>query len=233
MLKNLREELFGGWSKKEGVYAWSLIAIQILFYVFYPDSLWGFIAGVSGTICVLLVAKGKISNYFFGFIQTGIMMVLGFQAGLIGETGENIFYFVTQFVGIYHWRNHMDKTDDVVKTRKMTVGQVLLLILLVTAATFVLGSSFDYFNGTQPFLDSFTLVAALFAQVLMVYRFREQWSLWIFLNVVSLYQWATIGNMSLFSLYIAMTINSLYGLHQWSKNTKKEPKRSTYRKPIV
>ena len=112
MIVNLKEELFSGWSLKESIYGWSLILVQVLFYIVYPDSLWGFIAGVSGTICVLLVAKGKISNYFFGFIQTGIMLVLGFQAGLIGETGENVFYFVTQFLGINEWRKNMNNGEE-------------------------------------------------------------------------------------------------------------------------
>lgn len=220
MITNIKEELFGGWSTKEAVYAWSLIAIQILFYVIYPDSLWGFIAGVSGTICVIFVAKGKISNYFFGFIQTGIIMVLGFQAFLIGETGENLFYFVTQFLGLREWNKNMNKEEDLVTTRKLSWNQWGLLVLGVVLTTAVLGFTFDTFNGTQPYLDSFTLVAAIFGQMLMVYRFREQWLLWFLLNIVSLAQWYMIGNMSLFAMYIAFTINNVYGFINWSRLTK-------------
>lgn len=217
MWQRLKEELFGGWSRGEAIYAWILIGIQIGFYVIYSDSLWGFIAGMTGTICVLFVAKGKISNYFFGFIQTGIMMVLGFQAGLIGETGENIFYFITQFWGIKEWRKNMDKEDEVVKTRKLSIKQWLLLIGAVTAATLLFGFGFDSFSGTQPYIDAFTLVAALFGQMLMVYRFREQWLLWSLLNIVSIYQWFTLGNMSLVALYLAFLINTAYGFLNWTK----------------
>lgn len=219
-IEKIKHELFGGWSRNEAVYAWSLILLQIGFYVIYPDSFWGFIAGVTGTICVLFVAKGKISNYFFGFIQTGIMMVLGFRVGLIGETGENIFYFVSQFWGIKKWKDNMDDETDLVLTRKFHLGQWLLTIAVIAGATLALGGVFNNFNGTQPFIDALTLVVALVAQVLMVLRFREQWVLWGLLNIVSLYQWFTLGNMSLVALYIAFLVNTIYGYVNWSKQQK-------------
>lgn len=225
LIKKTKEDLFGGWSGKEAIYAWVLIILQIAFYVVYPDSLWGFIAGTAGTICVLLVAKGKISNYFFGFIQTGIILVLGFQAGLIGETGENIFYFVTQFWGIYQWRKHMGVTAEgeevkAVKTRKMDAKQWTLLVLAVALTTVIVGFVFSSLNGTQPYIDSFTLMAALFGQMLMVFRFREQWVLWGLLNIASIYQWTTLGNMSLTAMYIAFLINTIYGFVNWTKLEK-------------
>ena len=220
LLNKTKTEIFGGWSTGEMIYAWLLIGIQIAFYVLYPDSLWGFIAGVTGTICVLFTAKGKISSYFFGFIQTGIMMVLGFNVGLIGETGENVFYFFTQFLGIKEWKKNMGENQETVRTRKLTGKQWGLLIVALIITTLVLGFGFSSFNGTQPYIDAFTLAAALFGQMLMVYRFREQWLLWGLLNVVSIYQWVTLGNMSLVALYIAFLINTVYGFINWTKLQK-------------
>ena len=222
-MKKLHEELFGGWSVKEQIYAWTLISLQVVFYVIYPDSFWGFVAGMTGTICVLLVAKGKISNYFFGFIQTGVTMVLGFQAFLIGETMENVFYFVSQFLGIKEWKNNLNENTHIVKTRKFTIGQWMFTIWSVAALTALLGYTFKHFNGTQPFIDAFTLVLALVAQILMVYRFREQWLLWAVLNIVSIYQWITLNNMSLVAMYLAFLINTIYGYVNWSNQQKEIP----------
>ena len=39
-----------------------------LAYVQAPDSWLAMISGISGILCVVLVSKGKISNYFFGLI---------------------------------------------------------------------------------------------------------------------------------------------------------------------
>ena len=144
-------------------------------------------------------------------------MVLGFNAGLIGEPWENVFYFVTQFWGIYEWKKNIIKEKSVVKTRKLTIKQWLMLIIGIIVVTMVFGSNFDYFKGTQPYLDALTLVLAIFAQMLMVYRFREQWLLWGILNIASIYQWFTIGDMSLVALYVALLINTVYGYVTWSK----------------
>lgn len=78
------KDIFCGWSKGEATYALSLIALQIIVFILNPDSLIGFITGLSGTICVLLVAKRKISNYAFGFIQTAVGLCLGLQVHLWG-----------------------------------------------------------------------------------------------------------------------------------------------------
>lgn len=54
----------------------------------------------------------------------------------------------------------------------------------------------------------------------MLARYREQWTFWFILNVVSLYPWITLHNMSMAALYIAFLINSAYGYYQWSKGNQ-------------
>lgn len=49
---------------------------------------------------------------------------------------------------------------------------------------------------------------------------REQWTFWFILNVVSLYQWITLHNMSMAALYVAFLINNAYGYYQWSKGSQ-------------
>ena len=57
----------------------------------------------------------------------------------------------------------------------------------------------------------------------MVYRFREQWLLWAVLNIVSIYQWIALNNMSLVAMYLAFLINTIYGYVNWSKQQKEIP----------
>ena len=75
-------------------------------------------------------------------------------------------------------------------------------------------------QGTQPYIDAFTLVVAFVAQIIMLERYREQWVFWFVLNIVSLYQWFTLNNMSMVALYIAFLINNAYGYYQWSKGIR-------------
>lgn len=227
MLNSIKRDIFQGWSLKSGLYAIALIAFQIIFYVIYPENPFSFIAGVSGIAAVVLTAQRKAGSYYFGLIQTAILLVVGFEAGLIGETGENLFYFITQFVGMREWKKHLVTEDAIVETRKLSVTQWIITVLSIVVLTVIVGSIFASLNGTQPFIDSLTLIIAFVGQFLMVKRYREQWTFWGVLNVVSLYQWFTLGNMSLVALYIGFLINTVYGYVKWNQGVKQKEEVAT------
>lgn len=221
-------DLFTGWSKPEAVYAWLLIGLQVAVFLWNPDSPAGFIAGLSGTICVLLVAKRKLSNYVFGLIQTVVGLYLGLQFRLWGESAENLFYFVSQIIGFVAWKKHMvtteivdDKTQlEQVETLAFTLKEWVTSLVAIAVGTGLLGFLFDTMQGTQPYIDALTLVTAIVAQLVMLARYREQWVFWFALNIVSIYQWVTLGNWSMVALYTAFIINNAYGYYQWTQGTK-------------
>lgn len=220
------KDIFLGWTIKESIFAWSLIFLQIITFVFNPDSITGFITGLTGTICVLLVAKRKMSNYVFGFIQTGIALYLGLSVRLWGESIENAFYFISQIWGFMAWRNHMIAGERIpeeeqVETRCFGIKEWVISLTSIAIGTYLAGTIFSLWHGTQPFIDSFTLAVSIVAQIIMIKRFREQWNFWFILNVVSLYQWFTLGNMSMVALYIAFIINNAYGYYEWTKGASK------------
>lgn len=224
-------DTFTGWTRNEAIYAWSLILLQIAVYIWNPDSLLGFITGLTGTACVILAAKRKISNYAFGFIQTAVALYLGLTVRLWGESAENLFYFISQFIGYIAWRKHMVAVDapaseavkmedahlEQVETRKFKMSTWILSVVAIAVGTLVAGFIFDKMAGTQPYIDAFTLVTAIIAQIIMLARYREQWTFWFLLNIVSIYQWFTLGNMSMVALYVAFIINNAYGYYQWTK----------------
>ena len=218
-------DVFLGWTTKEAIYAWSLILLQVITFIWNPDSPAGFIAGLTGTICVILVAKRKLSNYAFGLIQTVVGIYLGLQFRLWGESAESLFYLIAQFIGFWTWKNHMvagDVQEDIeqVETRKFRLYDWGISIGAITVGTVVLGYLFENMNGTQPYIDALTLVTAIVAQIIMLARYREQWTFWFVLNIVSIYQWVTLGNWSMVALYVAFIINNAYGYIEWTKETK-------------
>ena len=66
--ERLKEEFLSGWKPFEVAWVVIFLAAQIIAYVLAPDSPLGMISGIAGILCVVLVSKGKISNYFFGLI---------------------------------------------------------------------------------------------------------------------------------------------------------------------
>ena len=222
MLSVLKNEFWNGYSWFERIFMLLMVLLQVVMYCIAPDTLIGMVCGIAGVICVVLTAKGKLSSYLFNFIQMITYMVICWNARLFLEFGEQVFYFVACIFGVFLWKKNMKKNDDgteqvIAKRFKpwhwvATIGATLLTTVLFGAfGDVILGS-------TLPFLDAFTVALSIIAQLLMVWRYREQWAIWILIDVSSLVMFVMLQQWSMVAMYIAWTINAFYGWYNWTKN---------------
>ena len=84
MKKFFLNEFWLGYSLFEKLYMLVMLLVQIIVFIINPDSILNIVAGISGVISVVLCAKGKISFYYIGFIQTITYLVLSFQEHFYG-----------------------------------------------------------------------------------------------------------------------------------------------------
>lgn len=224
--KWIKSEFVLGYSLFDKVFMVSMLLLQIIVFLFSPDIALNIIAGISGVISVVLCAKGKISFYFIGFVQTISYLVLAWQNRFYGEVLENIFYLATMVWGIFLWKSNMQEDKDgsaLVKAKKFTTMQWILSIVGTGIATVIMGYLLTMIGSQQAYTDAATNVLAIFAQILMIKRYREQWIWWLIIDLLCLKMWFVAGNMSMVTMYIAWTINCIYGWVNWTKlNTKTE-----------
>lgn len=216
----LKREMWDGFSIKEKLFMWGMVLLQILVYIVAPDSWYGIVAGIAGCISVVLTAKGRWMMYPIGFIQNFTYTVLAFQNKFYGEVFEQVFYIVTMIWGMVAWARNMhtneDGTQDV-NTRKFSVKDWIFTIVGVLIGTWLFGKILVAMGANQAYTDAATNVMALFAQVLMVKRYREQWALWMLIDVFCIKMWWVAGNWSMVAMYVAWTANCIYGWINWSK----------------
>ena len=221
----LKREMWDGFSLNEKLFMWGMVLLQILVYIVAPDSWYGVVAGIAGCISVVLTAKGRWMMYPIGFIQNFTYTVLAFQNMFYGEVIEQVFYIVTMIWGMVAWARNMhtneDGTQDV-NTRKFGLAEWLFTIAGVTIGTWLFGRVLVAMGAAQPYTDAATNVMALFAQILMVKRYREQWTLWLLIDVFCIKMWWVAGNWSMVTMYIAWTANCIYGWMNWTKLNKME-----------
>ena len=226
----LKREMWDGFSLNEKLFMWGMVLLQILVYIVAPDSWYGVVAGIAGCISVVLTAKGRWMMYPIGFIQNFTYTVLAFQNMFYGEVIEQVFYIVTMIWGMVAWARNMhtneDGTQDV-NTRKFGLAEWLFTIVGVAIGTWLFGRVLVALGAAQPYTDAATNVMALFAQILMVKRYREQWALWLLIDVFCIKMWWVAGNWSMVAMYVAWTANCIYGWYNWTKLNKKSesPKR--------
>lgn len=227
-IKNyLLEELWIGYNWVEKAFLFSMLALQMAIFIIQPDSVLGIISGISGVISVVLCAKGKISFYYIGFVQTISYLILSWQNRFYGEVAENIFYLVTMIMGVIMWQKKMVENKDgtkQVETKKFTLIQWLLSAVSTIVLTIGLGYFLGSINSAQPFTDAATNVLAIFAQILMIRRYREQWLWWLIIDVLCIKLWWVAGNWSMVAMYVAWTMNCIYGWYNWTKLNRAQEK---------
>ena len=221
-------------------YDWFLITGVIVTNIIYSVltgtmDVVGSIAGITGVLCVVLVAKGCIWNYAFGLVNVSLYAWISYKAALYGDAGLNALYYLPmQFIGWWQWRkrgaamSESESADDgvQVKARRLDWSQRVLLVLGCFAAVTAVGFLLKYLGDPQPFKDSATTVLSIVAQALMALAFMEQWALWIITNVISVIMWsvcvlrgeAHAGVMVI--MWVFYLLNSINGFRVWLKLSK-------------
>ncbi len=217
------KHFWNGYNTFEKLFLLFMVALQIVVFIICPDSPLNIIAGLAGVVSVVMCAKGRTMFYFIGFIQTITYLVLAWRNQFYGEVLENLFYFVTMIWGIFVWKKNevknADGTEDVI-AKKFTTKQWIFSIVGTVIATIGMGYVLDGIGSAQAYTDAATNVMAIFAQILMVRRYREQWIWWLVIDVFCIKMWFVAGNWSMVAMYIAWTANCIYGWYNWSKLNK-------------
>lgn len=227
-------------NKVLNLYDWFLIAGVIASNVIYSVAtgtldVLGSLAGITGVLCVVLVAKGSIWNYLFGLVNVSLYAYISYKASLYGDAFLNALYYVPmQFIGYWQWRRRGAAISEAeagdegvqVKARRFNWKQRVLLAAGCAVAVVAVGMILDHFGDPQPYKDSTTTVLSIVAQALMALAFMEQWALWIITNVVSVVMWiicvvrgeAHAGVMVI--MWVFYLLNSINGLRVWLKLSK-------------
>lgn len=215
---------FKGWSTKEYVWLVTAPAIICATSIIMGGGWIEFICSVTSIIGAILVAKGKISSYVWGFIGTALYLYISYQYKLYGETITYALLFLPmQVSGYFYWiRNKTEHNTDVIKKVMSTKQRVCLFA--GTAITIALYAAFlRFLEGSMPGLDSATSILSIVATTLMVKRYAEQWLIWILVNTVAIVMWVLAvlhhqdQGFAVLAMWITFWMNSVYGWYQWKR----------------
>lgn len=192
-----------------------------------PDTPWSLISGLLGICSVVLSAQGNILTFVFGFGQVATYTYLCVREQFYAEIALNIYYFVTMIYGVYVWKKRLQTDSSLqIQTRQLRGKSLPLLLLSVTALSVLVGWFLQvYTDDPQPYLDAFTTVPALVAQILMILAYREQWYIWMMVDVLALVMWLRAGNYCMAAQYFFWCANCIYGYVEWTRKTLSENQR--------
>lgn len=208
-----------------------MLATQAISFAFGGDYSiigWlGLITGVCTILSLILVDRGRITNYVLGFIGCAIWLIIALYNKLIGDTLSQAFYVIMNIIGVYFWMRRMNTNDDnesmEVKPRRLTGWKAVL-----TLATGVIGYLVTVWfsmkaGGNLVWLDAFLFPMGVLGQILMSFGYREQWYCWVLVDIINVIAYfIRIFNgggaaVSMFALQVVMLINAIYGTYLWFK----------------
>ena len=212
--------------RSDTIFLWSFLivglAVQIVTYIISPQSVISLICGMLGICSVILCSQGRILTYVFGFGQILTYTYICYTESLYGLIGINVYYFITQIYGIIIWRKRLQANNselmDVVPTRKISWQKMLIIVAAIVIVSVLTGYLLaTYTDDSQPYLDAYTTIPALVAQILMILAYREQWFFWFFIDVLYVVLWARAGDYCLVAQHVFWCINCVYGYYRWTK----------------
>lgn len=222
-MKNLLKGTFDGWNKFEVIWLLSATAIITGLSIFWGDSLLGILSALTGVVCVILTAKGRVSCFVWGLVNCVLYAYIGFQNQYYGEFMLNAFYYVPmQFIGFYIWHKNLNKQSNEVKAKVMSVKSRLILFVLSVVGVLAWGYWLQKLGGQLPYIDAITNVLSIIAMIISIKRYAEQWILWVVIDVVSVGMWIfamyqgseNLGTLLMWSVYL---FNAIWGYWKWHK----------------
>ena len=219
-------KIFKDWNLFEKSWLVIFTLINVVILIYSKEGVLGFITAITGMLSVILVAKGKITNNYFGIINVVLYGFISYNSRYYGEAMLNILYFLPmQIIGFIMWGKNSVNIDESkeVKAEKMTVKEIILWTVLSGIAVIVYGIILGELNNTLHMADSFTTVLSVTAMILMIKRYMEQWIVWIIIDIVAIYMWVFIkSDYNITMMWTAYLINAVYGFYNWRKLYKKE-----------
>lgn len=179
------------------------------------------IVAISGIICVVLCAKGKKTQYFFGLLNIVGYAIISWINNYYGEVMLNLFYYLpSQFIGYYLWNKNLNKDTNNVKGKKLTLKQTIIFLIILVVCIFGYKYLLYLLGGSSPLLDSASTCISIVANLLMLLRYREQWLLWIIIDVITVIMWMTVKDYVMVTMWTVYLINAVNGYYQWTKMSK-------------
>lgn len=211
---------------RENAFMWIFLTIGLIvqvvtFFVSNATAI-SLICGSLGICSVILCSQGHILTYAFGFAQIATYSYICYTEHLYGTLAVNAYYFLTQIYGVYIWHKRLkDNNKDIsdsVPTRALSTSFIIIMAVGIVLCSFLVGMFLARFtDDSQPYLDAWTTVPALVAQVLMILAYREQWYIWFLIDVLYVVLWARAGDYCLLAQHLFWCVNCVYGYIHWSK----------------
>lgn len=221
------KEFFNDWSLGEICWLIFVCLVQVVVWIVHKDTLFMLVLALTGSLNLVLGAKGKIAGLYFAIINSAMYAYTCLDIKLYGEIMYNVLYSIpVSAIAIFLWKKNVSSSGEV-KFRTMNKMLVISTIVVTVVLTLAYSEILSMMGGNLAFMDSLTTVVSVVASLLFLLRFSEQWLMWVVVNALSITMWMMVllsGDSSavmIIVMKVTNLLNSLYGYLNWKKIANK------------
>lgn len=194
----------------------------------YKLSYLEFFGVVSGVAAIILSALAHVWSWPIGIINVVLSFFLFLQVQLYPDMLLQVFFFVTNILGWWRWTHPRPGEEDrknELKVSFLKPGQLILLIVLSTVGTLLLGTAAKNFHAlfpsifskpsASPYLDSFITVMSVITTFYMIQKKVESWIIWLLVDMIATYLYYVRDIKFYSAMYLAFCFIAAFGLWNW------------------
>ena len=192
-----------------------------------------FFGTVAGAIAVWLSARAHVWSWPLGLINVTLFFFLFYQVQLYPDMFLQVFFFVTNLIGWWRWKNPNQTEENKKHELKVSYTSTKLLAVLAVIAlvcTSQMGmlakNLHEYFPllfskaSAFPFADSFVTVMSIVATYLMVQKKVECWAAWLLVDAIACTLYFMKGIKFVGIEYLVFCFIAAFGLWNWNREAR-------------
>lgn len=215
-------------NKKYVIITCLCIIISLISGIISKDIIVGGTILLTGLLCAYFASEGKRINYILGLINYLLMGYVSFKNNLYGIFFFYIFIFSPlQVKGFVTWNKNLDEEKNV-KVREFTLKNSIIITLSCISGSLLLGYLLTLIPSQRlALMDASSNCINLCGVILMIFRFKESWWLWLINNAIDLSIWIITfinkgeGSAMMLLVSIGYLLINIYGIIKWNVEAKK------------
>ena len=190
---------------------------------------------LTGLLCVFLAVKGKVFNFWVGYVYNILLFLMFWQLRLYSSMILQPISLVINFYGHYRWTHPKEDEKDEKSRLKVTVfnnGERAVVLAIILMFMFLWGyilSRVDIWipslfanKASLPYFDAFILGTILMAQYLSAQKKLDCWGCWMIANICNIILLGRSGMGIMPLVYAAYVILAVGGFLTWRKMYKNQ-----------
>jgi nicotinamide mononucleotide transporter len=167
-------------------------------------------------ICVVLAVKRSLWQFPFGVVGTSLFAVVVWGQQLYANAALQVFFLSVQFYGWWYWLRGDKGERPPIRSVGWRIVAALCGAALAVAALGALALG-QFTDASMPVPDAAVFALSVVAQILLSLKRVENWPVWVVVNVLSIWLYASQALWLFAALYVFFFFNAFWGWWEWRR----------------